>query len=96
MLNRGSILHPRKNVFGPYFVTITVDKQTVTTYDAAMNSKELKRWLAEQGCTFETHRGGSGHLTVTLGDKTSQLPMHGQKEIGKGLLQKILKDLGLK
>ena len=61
-----------------------------------MNSKELKRWLAEQGCSFETHRGGSGHLTVTLGDKTSQLPMHGQKEIGKGLLQKILKDLGLK
>jgi len=96
MLNRGSILHPRKNVFGPYFVTITVDKQTVTTYDAAMNSKELKRWLAEQGCSFEMHRGGSGHLTVILGDKTSQLPMHGQKEIGKGLLQKILKDLGLK
>ena len=61
-----------------------------------MNSKELKRWLAEQGCSFETHRGGSGHLTVRLGDKTSQLPMHGQKEIGKGLLQKILKDLGLK
>lgn len=61
-----------------------------------MNSKELKRWLAEQGCTFESHRGGSGHLTVTLGDKTSQLPMHGRKEIGKGLLQKILKDLGLK
>ena len=75
---------------------MNVDKEAVTIYGAAMNSKELKRWLAEQGCTFESHRGGSGHLTVILGDKTSQLPMHGQKEIGTWLYNKILKDLGLK
>ncbi len=62
-----------------------------------MNSNELKRWLAKQGCTFQTHKGGSGHLTVSLGDKTSQLPMHGaQKELGTGLVNKIKKDLGLK
>jgi mRNA interferase HicA len=42
-------------------------------------------------------QGGSGHLTVTLGDKTSQLPMHGKsKELGTGLVNKIKKDLGLK
>ncbi len=29
-----------------------------------MNGKELKKWLAAQGCTFETKRGGSGHLIV--------------------------------
>jgi mRNA interferase HicA len=62
-----------------------------------MNAQELKKLLTRQGCTFETHRGGSGHLTVRRGDRVSQLPMHGaHKELGKGLVNKILKDLGLK
>lgn len=62
-----------------------------------MNARELKRWLAKQGCTFETHKGGSGHLTVLLGEKKTQLPMHGAaKELGTGLVNKIKKDLGLK
>lgn len=61
-----------------------------------MNANELKRWLTKQGCTFETHKGGSGHLTVRLGARTTQLPMHGQKELGTGLVNKIKKDLGLR
>ncbi|HVY33911.1 MAG TPA: type II toxin-antitoxin system HicA family toxin [Caulobacteraceae bacterium] len=62
-----------------------------------MNANELKRWLAKQGCTFENHRGGSGHLTVRRADRISQLPMHGAaKELGTGLVNKIKKDLGLK
>lgn len=62
-----------------------------------MNSSELKRWLAKQGCTFESHMGGSGHLTVKLNGRTSQLPVHGAgKELGTGLVNKIKKDLGLK
>lgn len=62
-----------------------------------MNSAELKKYLARHGCTFENHKGGSGHLTVRRGTRTSQLPMHGRgKELGKGLVSKILKDLGLK
>ncbi len=62
-----------------------------------MNASELKRWLAKQGCIFENHKGGSGHLTVRLGDRTSQLPMHGAaKELGTGLVNKIKKDLGLR
>jgi mRNA interferase HicA len=62
-----------------------------------MNAQELKRLLAAKGCKFETHRGGSGHLTVRRGDRKSQLPMHGsRKELGTGLVNKILKDLGLK
>ena len=61
------------------------------------SSDLLKRWLMTKGCTFENHAGGSGHLTVRLGGRTSQLPMHGKgKELGKGLVHKILKDLGLK
>ena len=60
-----------------------------------MNANELKRWLTAQGATFETHKGGSGHLTVRLNGRTSQLPMHGRKELGSGLVHKIKKDLGL-
>lgn len=37
----------------------------------------------------------SGHVTVRHGDRTSQLPMHGgRKELGRGLVAKIKKDLG--
>lgn len=61
-----------------------------------MKPSELRRWLARQGCTFETHKGGSGHVTVVRGDRRSQLPMHGgNKELGAGLVAKIKKDLGL-
>ena len=61
-----------------------------------MNAKELRRWLKERGCTFHTHKGGSGHLTVRRGHRTSQLPMHGsRKELGTKLVAKIEKDLGL-
>ena len=63
----------------------------------SVNAKELRRWLKEQGCTFERHKGGSGHLTIRLDDRTSQLPMHGsQKELGTGLVNKIKKNLGLR
>ena len=62
-----------------------------------MNAQELKKLLASRGCTFESHKGGSGHLTIRRGNRTSQLPMHGsRKELGTGLVNKILKDLELK
>lgn len=65
-------------------------------HSARVNAAELQRWLKKRGCTFETHKGGSGHLTVRLGDRTSQLPRHGGgKELGTGLVSKIKKDLGL-
>ena len=54
-----------------------------------MKSDELKRHLAKQGCTFETHKGGSGHITVRRGTRVTQLPMHGSHK-------ELLKDLGLK
>ncbi len=62
-----------------------------------MNAQELRKLLARHGCTFKTHKGGSGHITVRRGDRKTQLPMHGsRKELGKGLVNKILKDLGLR
>jgi mRNA interferase HicA len=61
-----------------------------------VNAVQFKRWLARQGCTFETKRSGSGHLIVRRGDRRSELPMHGgSKQLGKGLIAKIKKNLGL-
>jgi len=61
-----------------------------------MDAQEFKRWLKKKGCRFETQKGGSGHINVILGNRRSQLPMHGKrKELGKGLINKVKKDLGL-
>jgi mRNA interferase HicA len=65
-------------------------------YVVLVKAREFKRWLAQHDCRFETHKGGSGHLTVIRGDRRSQLPMHGSnKELGSGLVRKIKRDLGL-
>ena len=63
----------------------------------AMNSKELMKWLKDRGCAFESHRGGTGHMTAILGDRRTTIPVHGsRKELGTGLVNRIKKDLGLK
>lgn len=60
-----------------------------------MNSGQFKRYLQSLGATFEPGRGG--HLIVRLKDKRSVLPMHGgSKQLKKGLIHGIKKDLGLK
>ena len=62
-----------------------------------MNGNQMKKWLKKRGCTFDTHKRGSGHLTERLGKRTSQLPMHGsRKQLGTDLIAKIKKDLDLK
>jgi mRNA interferase HicA len=68
---------------------------TDVLYRDSVTSAEFKRWLGKQGCTFEFGKGG--HLKVRRGSCLSVLPMHGSnKEIGKGLTERIKKDLGLK
>ena len=59
-----------------------------------MTSGELKRWLEKKRCTFGTQKGS--HLKVYFGDKQTVLPVHVKKELGKGLVNAIKKDLGLK
>lgn len=58
-----------------------------------MKQSEFKRWLAEQGATFIQ---GKKHLKVYLNGKQTTLPRHPSHEIGEGLRQEILKQLGLK
>jgi mRNA interferase HicA len=62
-----------------------------------MKYSEFRRWLKRQGCTFESHKGGSGHMTVFFKGRKSQLPAHGaNKELKTGLVEGIKKQLGLK
>jgi mRNA interferase HicA len=59
-----------------------------------MNSKQMKKWLEQQGATFELGKGS--HLKVILNGRHSALPMHGTQELGKGLEAAIKRQLGLK
>ncbi len=58
-----------------------------------MKSAEFKRWLAKQGVTFGDQKGS--HLKLYLRGRQSVLPMH-HKDISKGLVEDIKKQLGLK
>jgi mRNA interferase HicA len=59
-----------------------------------MNSKQLKKWLEQQGATFQPGKGS--HLKVFLNGRQSTLPMHGSTELGKGLEAAIKRQLRLK
>ena len=59
-----------------------------------MNSKQVKKWLEQQGATFQPGKGS--HLKVFLNGKQATLPMHGTAELGKGLEAAIKRQLGLK
>lgn len=59
-----------------------------------MKYSEFKKWLIQQGVEFGRQKGS--HIQVYLNGKSSTFPYHGSKEIGKGLENKIKKDLGLK
>lgn len=59
-----------------------------------MNAKQMKKWLEAQGAVFAQGKGA--HLKVYLNGRQSTLPMHGAKELGKGLEAAIKRQLGLK
>lgn len=60
-----------------------------------MTSDELIRKLKRLGdCTFVPSRGKGGHIQVLRGDRLSHIPTH-SGELGKGLVNAILKQLGL-
>jgi mRNA interferase HicA len=79
----------------PILASFPNDKSNISVYYLVVTSAEFKRWLMKRGCQFTPGKGG--HLHIRLGDRTSVLPMHGAgKDLGKGLVQKIKKDLGIK
>ena len=58
-----------------------------------MKSSEFKRWLIKQGVTFGEQKGS--HLKLFLNGRQTVLPIHG-KDMPKGLVEDIKKQLGLK
>lgn len=59
-----------------------------------MNSDQFRRYLKNQGCTFEPGKGG--HQIVRRGERKSVLPTHGgKKQFGMGLMRAIKKQLGI-
>lgn len=59
-----------------------------------MKYSEFRRWLERQGVQFAPGRGS--HHKITLNGRRSTFPDHGAKEISKGLIERIKKDLGLR
>lgn len=61
-------------------------------YVALVTHDECKRWLVKQGATFEE---GKRHTIVWLNGRRSVVPRHGRKDLPKGTLAAIKKQLGL-
>ena len=40
-----------------------------------MKYSEFRKWLKQQGATFEKHRSGSSHYRVTLNGRTTIFPI---------------------
>jgi len=57
---------------------------------------EFIRKLKKQGVRFESHGANHGWYHNPENGKRTQLPRHQSQEIKSGLVDKILKDLGLK
>jgi mRNA interferase HicA len=84
----------KERITKPFHVkAIQVDDINNNVYSAAMNSKEFKRWLSQQGATFQAGKGS--HLKVYLNGKQSVLPMH-NTDLKTGTVEGIKKQLGLK
>ncbi len=59
-----------------------------------MSGKELVRLLREHGWKLDRTEGS--HHILIKGDKTLSVPVHGSKDLGKGLLHALMKQGGLK
>ena len=59
-----------------------------------MDGKELIKLLKRNGWTLD-RISGSHHIMIK-GNKTLTVPVHGSKDLPKGLLNALLKDGGLK
>jgi mRNA interferase HicA len=57
-----------------------------------MTASELRRKLAKAGCTFEDRKK---HTRVFYQGRESHMPRHPSKEVKKGTVQGILRQLGI-
>jgi len=69
-----------------------LDSVSIFAYSEGLRANELKRKLANAGCTFTDARK---HLVIHYRGNRSLMPRHPAKEIKTGTLQSILKKLGI-
>jgi len=62
----------------------------------ALTTNEFIRKLKKQGIKFESHGANHDWYYNPKNGKRTQIGRHHQAEIGTGLANKIMKDLGLK
>ena len=61
-------------------------------YTIFLTSDELKRFLAERGCTFTE---GKKHTLAHYRGRFAPVPRHGKRELKTGTVKGILKQLGI-
>ena len=62
-----------------------------------MKSSEFIKWLKKQGCEIIQNEPKGGHITVKYKGERTVMPFHGsRKEMKKGTVEGIKKQLGLK
>ncbi len=59
-----------------------------------MNGNELVKLLKQNG--WQLDRISGSHHIMVKGSKTISVPVHGKKELGKGITQAILRQAGIK
>lgn len=59
-----------------------------------LSGKELVKWLRDEG--WELDRIAGSHHIMVKGGKTVSVPVHDNKALPTGLLNKLLKQAGLK
>lgn len=66
--------------------------------DAAEFLRRIRKFAKANGLHIEldASQGKGGHAMLYLGSRRTVLPMHAGREIGKGLLHGMLKDLDVK
>jgi len=59
-----------------------------------MTGKELVKLLEQRGWTLDRIQGS--HYIMAKQSKTLSVPVHGKQDLGKGILNKLLKAGGIK
>jgi mRNA interferase HicA len=74
-------------------INFDYDGFTETNKGALVKQSEFVRWLKQFGATFED---GTNHTKVKLNGRTSFIPRHPGKELKRGLVEAVKKQLDLK
>ncbi|HIB1629824.1 TPA: type II toxin-antitoxin system HicA family toxin [Salmonella enterica subsp. enterica serovar Muenchen] len=77
-----------------YMQSKKIDNIYIGQEKEAMTYNEYFKWLKKQGVEI-VDGGGRHHKKGIFNGKSVPLPYHGAKEIGRGLVKKLNKDLGL-